>query len=160
MIRVIGLGSPFGDDDAGWRVVDALRGQVSRGTELVALDRPGALLVSRLVDAGHLVLVDALQTAGRVGGIRRLDPLDLASPGFDCGSHQLRLVDQLALAEVLGCRPRGIELWTIAIGAIGDRDPAVELAVRQLAATLARRLRIVDRAAAPAALSRAGSRSS
>ena len=49
-IRIIGIGSPAGEDQAGWWVVDALRGsgaldQLPYAVDTVSLDRPGARLV-------------------------------------------------------------------------------------------------------------------
>ena len=43
-IRILGIGSPSGDDQAGWLVVDALA-ETGVGAELRKLDRPGATLV-------------------------------------------------------------------------------------------------------------------
>jgi hydrogenase maturation protease len=141
MIRIIGLGSPFGDDDVGWRVIDAMRSQVDEGVDLVALDRPGALLADRLCDVDHLVVVDALQDPRHVGIARRVEPADLAGPDIDCGSHQLRLADQLALAAVLGWQPETVELWTVSIGSLGHRSPDVSRAVARLARRLAEAVR-------------------
>jgi hydrogenase maturation protease len=136
MIRVIGLGSPFGDDDAGWRVIDAMRGRVGNAVELVALDRPGAALVNALTGATRLVLVDAVWLPGCAGRLLALTPDDLAEADPVLGTHRLGLAEQLALAAVLGDRPQRVEIWGISIDAPGGRSEAVGRTVVVLAERL------------------------
>ena len=59
MIRIIGLGSPFGDDQVGWRVIELLQDRLDPQVDLVALDRPGAALINWMAGAQRLVIVDA-----------------------------------------------------------------------------------------------------
>jgi len=71
-VHILGIGSPSGDDQAGWLTVDALAAcGVHAEHELVIekLDRPGAGLVSRL-DSDWVILVDAMQGGAPPGTIR------------------------------------------------------------------------------------------
>ena len=72
-VRILGIGSPAGDDQAGWLVVDALlASDAHAGDEVVIekLDRPGANLIPQLDGAAWIILVDAMQSNGQAGRIR------------------------------------------------------------------------------------------
>jgi hydrogenase maturation protease len=139
MIRVIGLGSPFGDDRAGWRVIELLQGQVPACVELVALDRPGAGLIAWLEGVERLVLIDALIGGLPRGEVLRIDPAETKGGTAAFSSHGLDLAGTLRLAETLALRPPQIALYGIAVGA-GDTAQMhgeVEAAAQRLADRLA-----------------------
>lgn len=140
MIRVIGLGSPFGDDQAGWRVVELLRGQLPDSIELITLDRPGASLINWMQQVRHLVLIDACRGGASPGSLFRLRPQDLQEEQGRFSSHDLTLQDTLQLAGSLGSVPETLEIHAIEIGHLAGESmsPVVEKATRALAA------RIVD----------------
>lgn len=142
MIRVIGLGSPFGDDRAGWDLVDALRGRLPAAVDLVALDRPGAALVNWMAGVDWLVLVDAWLAPAELGRFRQVQPADLASAGPAWTSHALDLPATLALADQLGCLPARLDVYAVAIDTpeTGPCSAAVSAAVRDLAGRLAAEL--------------------
>ena len=69
---ILGIGSPSGDDQAGWMVVDALLARgVQTGGEIVIdkLDRPGATLITLIEQADWAILIDAMQGNGQPGTI-------------------------------------------------------------------------------------------
>ena len=142
MIRVIGLGSPFGDDRAGWDLVAALRDRVPAAVDLVALDRPGAALINWIEGVDWLVLVDACLAGDQVGRFHRIDPSALQTPGPAWNSHALDLHEVLALARQLGLAPPRLDIYAIAIDAPGSggRSSAVSAAVQALAQRLATEL--------------------
>lgn len=142
MIRVIGLGSPFGDDRAGWELVEALRGQVPAAVELVALDRPGAALVNWIEGVDWLVLVDAYLARDELGRYRRLDPAAVPPRELAWNSHALDLHVALALGRQLGLAPARLDIYAIAIDDPGPdtRSAEVASAVRRLAGRLAAEL--------------------
>lgn len=125
-IRVIGVGSPFGDDRLGWAAAESLQhssllreleaGRVAIST----LDRPGALLPMHWRNADIVILLDAVRSGAAPGTRHRLDMGDLAGVGAPCSSHGFGMVSAIELARVLGDMParlllRGIEadpLWT------------------------------------------------
>lgn len=138
---MIGIGSPFGDDRAAWRVVDRLQGRVPADVHLLALDRPGAALINWLPGVQRLVLIDAL-LATPVGRILRLDPTQLVEPGR-FSSHALRLGECLRLAEALACLPGRVAVYGVTVGQSGSRSlsPPVAAAAAGLARSLGRELR-------------------
>lgn len=58
VIKVLGIGSPFGDDQAGWKVAEALKQQlsvcpsISAYVHIESIDRPGIRLIE-LIKIGH-----------------------------------------------------------------------------------------------------------
>lgn len=139
MIRVIGLGSPFGDDRVGWDLVEALRGRIPAGVDLLALDRPGAALVNWMEGVEWLTLVDAWLAPGELGRFRAVEPATLASADAPWNSHALDLHGAIALARILGLEPARLDIYGIAIGhpSGADRSPLVTAAVCRLAEHIA-----------------------
>ncbi len=141
-LHILGIGSPSGDDQAGWLVVDALR---ARGVEagghvaLAKLDRPGASLLARLEGADHVILVDALQSDGTPGEIHRWIDVDWSLAGADLSSHGFGVLAALALAQALGSLPQRVEVVGIEIASAEPGAP-VSPSVRQAVAQLAERL--------------------
>ncbi len=116
MIRIVGLGSPFGDDRVGWYLIECLRGQLPVGVEAIALDRPGVGLLGALRDVERLMLVDAiLGGASRPGEILQLDPATAQPGAAVLSSHGLDLAQTLELAAALGRWPARIEVFGITI---------------------------------------------
>ena len=144
MIRVVGIGSPFGDDQVGWLVIEQLHGRrLSPGVALSALDRPGSALIQSLQDVDWLILIDALSCRGKTGQIIRIDPEQAEAGSSKLSSHGLDLAQTLNLAAALGCRPRHIDIYGIIIEQIASTGPcpAVAAAVPELAHIVEQSLR-------------------
>ena len=135
-VRIFGVGSPAGDDQAGWLAVDALQGS---GLDACKLDRPGANLVSLLTEVDHVILIDAMQGGGAPGQIRQFERNDWRAYGQGLSSHGFGVLDALSLAEALGCLPARLELYGIEI-ASADPGEAPGAGVRAAAARLAARI--------------------
>ncbi len=116
MIRIIGLGSPFGDDRAAWHVIQRLQDRVSSDVAAVALDRPGAALVNWFTDAEQVILIDAVAGIEPPGRILEIDDLTALQDSGRFSSHQLDLAATLELAETLGTLPHELSLYGIAVG--------------------------------------------
>ncbi|WP_310445965.1 hydrogenase maturation protease [Thiobacillus sp.] len=142
MLRILGIGSPSGDDQAGWLTVDALRtaGVQSTAVDIQKLDRPGASLVGLLGDADRVILIDAMQSDGAVGHIQHFAVEDWPAYRHGLSSHGLGVLDALALARELGSLPSRIDLYGIEIGSANpgeQTDRRVEAAAQQLAQLIA-----------------------
>lgn len=147
--RVIGVGSPFGDDRAGWEVVAALEAALRsaaapplRRVDIRACDRPGAALVHMLAGVQHAVIVDvALSPGSPAGNVRWLGEHEIEAR-CPASSHGFGLAEALALARALGDAPSRVSV--LAISAThweGDAlsDPvreAVPVAVREVLALI------------------------
>ncbi len=141
-VRILGIGSPAGDDRAGWLVVDALRGmglEKAAGIELDKLDRPGAGLVPYLETAVRVVLVDAMSSGAAPGTVRHFRRADWRAYEGGLSSHGFGVFAALALAEAMGGLPPQLDLYGIEVGAVTP-DGLVTPAVQQAAAKLAEQL--------------------
>lgn len=145
-VCILGIGSPSGDDQAGWLVVDTLlAGGVQAGSEIAIekLDRPGANLIARMGNADWVILVDAMQSNSQTGRIRRFDQKDWPNYSHGLSSHGFGVLDALSLARELGSFPLRLDLYGIEIGSVmpGEAPGAgVQDAARQLAHRIAAEL--------------------
>jgi hydrogenase maturation protease len=143
-VRVVGLGSPAGDDALGWTAVIEMQKAIrEEGFEFHRV--PGGQGLLDLLDGrGTLILLDAARGGGDPGTIHRLDGfdarLDVLLPGT---THGLGAAAALELAATLGLLPPqvvvfGMEVADLSPGAA--LSPAVAAAlpelVRQVAAEL------------------------
>ena len=147
-VCIFGIGSPSGDDQAGWLTIDALlaSGVHAKGATVIEkLDRPGVNLISLLENASHVVLVDAMQGGGEPGRILRLDEHDWSDYRQGVSSHGFGVLAALLLARELGGLPPRLDLYGIEIGSANPGEEAaavIETAAQQLARHIARELAV------------------
>ena len=106
MIRIIGIGSPFGDDAAGLIAARQLAAAPPSDTEVVEADRPGATLIELLDGADAVILIDAAHSGAPFGTVHDFDLRDL--PQLATGlvsSHDVGVVEAVQLAIALGRAP-------------------------------------------------------
>ena len=115
-IRVIGIGTDFGDDAAGLLVVQELAAGpgLPPGVEALPCSRP-ALLLDMLDGVDGAVLVDATRSGRPPGTVHEpvADDLHEARP---VSSHGLGVREALALARALGLAPKRIAIIGIEAG--------------------------------------------
>jgi hydrogenase maturation protein HypF len=107
LIRIIGIGSPFGDDAAGLEVARALAAAPPPNCEVVAADRPGASLIEMLDGAGAAILIDAARSGAPPGTLHEFgfDELERCAAARLVSSHDLGVAAAVALARKLGRAP-------------------------------------------------------
>lgn len=124
--RVIGVGSPFGADRAGWEAIEALRRSdfVTRfpKVELEIADRPGNRLIARFSGVPRVAIVDAL-LGGEPGRLRVVAPRELAESEANYSSHGFGVAETVALADALGELPAHLLLVGIEVGNDLQRSP-------------------------------------
>ena len=143
-VRIFGIGSPSGDDQAGWLTVDALRACGLVEVDIEKLDRPGAGLISLLDGAAWVILVDAMQGGGQPGRIRRFGRKDWPTYSHGLSSHGFGVLDALSLAQALGSLPPRLDLYGIEMGSVNPDEDAgddIQAAARLLAKHIAAELR-------------------
>jgi hydrogenase maturation protease len=122
-VRVVGVGSGFGDDAIGLAVVDWLATQpLPAGVELARCERPLPDLLDACEDAQGCVVVDALRSGDRAGRVRRLDAGAIATHAAG-SSHGFGVARALALAEALGRGPARVAWVGIEVGAATPAAP-------------------------------------
>ena len=142
LIRIIGVGSPFGDDAVGLEVARHLRLSPPLNCEIVVADRPGANLIEMLDGADATIVIDAVHSGAAVGTLHLLsfDQVGQCAGAF-VSSHDLGIAAALELARKLGRTPTCGKVLGIEIGTRFGRAPcglsqsasrAVELALAQL----------------------------
>lgn len=128
-IRVIGVGSPHGDDAVGWAVAERLadeppgpppHGGAEVELEVVRCERPPLALVDALAGADAAVVVDATRAGLAPGSVHEPAPEDLREPAaLSC--HGLGVAHALALARELGRAPARLALVGVEAGPLaGD----------------------------------------
>lgn len=113
---VVGIGSPHGDDQAGWQIVERLQ----RRTGLAAVVRAAANPL-QLIDLDQsfqaLIIVDACSAGAAAGTISRMEWPDVrirAQHGHS--SHSMSVAEAIMLAEQIGRLPERVTLFGIEIG--------------------------------------------
>lgn len=132
--RLIGIGSPHGDDAVGWQLVDRLQGRAGVVAECLALG-PGQLL-DAVRDCGRAIVIDGCASGRTPGTITRLvwpDPrIAAAGPR---STHGLGVAELLQLAATLGWLPPQVVLFGVEVGDCrpgGTLSPAVAAALPEL----------------------------
>lgn len=132
---VIGLGSAFGDDRAGWEVVAGLRERLPVGVRCHRAADPLAVLDAP-AGCELLLVIDACQGAGPPGTLHRFEWPDarLITVGAT-SSHGVGLVAALDLAATLGRLPPKVVIHSVE-GSLGESgaglSPAVESAIPEI----------------------------
>lgn len=144
-MTVVGLGSPFGDDQVGWRVADALeRGPDRACVWVLRLDRPGPALLDAIAGRAEAILVDAAATGSSPGTVHRLDTEDILTAPPVASSHGLGLAHALRLGRALGILPPRLTLFLVSIDPHLAEEPdtrlspSVQAAVEPLVARIRR----------------------
>ena len=143
--RILGIGSPAGDDRAGWAAVEAVRASAwyrSRAdrVQVECLDRPGTALLAAMQGATQVVLIDAMRSGATPGTVQRveLDRIAMQQTG-GVSSHGFGLAEVLALGHALGALPPRLTLFGVEAGeASGGED--LSAAVRAALPALVRRV--------------------
>ncbi len=138
--KVIGIGSPFGADRAGWEVIERLAAAPLPGVTLEALDRPGALVLERMVGWPWVVLVDAL-AGGEAGRVRHLTAEAVEQLEEGLSSHGFGLQQSLALGRALGWLPPRLDIVAIEVGEGLGQDGAWREGVARAAERVRRLVR-------------------
>ncbi len=141
MIKVLGIGSPFGDDRAGWETIEQLKQQkalvpfISRGLQLTCHDRPGMHLLSLLEGATAVYLIDAVKTgAAMPGSIHRYEGQAIQKASSSTlSSHDIGVLEALELGFVLNLLPKTVVVYGIEIGEIDCCSAACSSVVRDAA---------------------------
>jgi hydrogenase maturation protease len=136
---VVGLGSPFGDDQAGWRLVELLEQRPDVPAQLKIIHE-ATQLVDELAGCRKLIVVDACRGGMRSGALSRLSwPDPRIRQYHNHSTHGVGLCNALQLAERLGRIPPSVEIFGIEIGNDRPHDEMtqeVALAVADLVKTI------------------------
>jgi hydrogenase maturation protease len=144
-LRVLVFGSPHGDDQVAWELVERLRQKQVPGIAAAALHDPMCLL-HHLGDCAAVVLVDACHSWAEPGTIVRMVWPGSGREDFrGTSTHGVGVADALALAEALGRLPPCVLLFRVEIHSC-DLGAEISAAVRRAMPGLYQRvLAAIDR---------------
>lgn len=132
-VRVLGLGSPFGDDRLGWVAVenlmlsDRFRALPEGLASAQICDPVGNHLLDAMRGANLAILIDAAQSGSAPGTVRRLDARQIEDGTEPCSSHGFGLSSTLALGRALNDLPQNVILFLVEIPAAARFGPAAGL---------------------------------
>lgn len=124
-IRIIGIGSPFGDDRIGWAAIDAIDhsgmlGDFPAGVvETFRCSQPATDLLPLLAGAGAALLIDATYGDAVAGTVRKIDVGELRAEPGNISSHGLGVAESLALGRSLGMLPAALTIYGVEIRRVG-----------------------------------------
>ncbi|MDX5151455.1 MAG: hydrogenase maturation protease [Acidiferrobacterales bacterium] len=136
-MKIIGVGSPFGDDRLGWVVAERLQSAalLVNGDEqvsILSLDRPGPSIISHWRDADTVIVIDAVRSGARPGTVHWLDARAIDSGPGSTSSHGFGIAAAIDLAKTLGQLPQQVYLCGVEIDATYTGEglsPAVSEAI-------------------------------
>ncbi|AJI56143.1 hydrogenase maturation protease family protein [Francisella philomiragia] len=124
---ILGIGSPFADDQFGWFVADKLaevvREKNIQNITVESADRPGLNLLTFL-DNGYdkIILIDAVYAKVTPGTEFYFKAKDILSFGGFLSSHSVGVAPSLALADAIGMDISNIEFYGVEGQRIFEKD--------------------------------------
>jgi hydrogenase maturation protease len=113
---VVGVGSPFGDDQAGWRLVEILQRRPNVPARLKKVGE-ATQLIDELDGCNKLIIVDACRGVCKMGAVTRLVwPDSRIAKRHSNSTHGVGVCEALQLAERLGRLPAEVEIYGIEVG--------------------------------------------
>ena len=121
-LHVLGIGSPFGDDQLGWEVVNLLqqRPTLSHLTpeqlHIACCDRPGMHLLELMRQVQTVFLIDAVKTGSEVGTLHRFQNEEIEGIGDTLSTHALGIAEAMKMGAALQTLPQNVILYGVEIG--------------------------------------------
>ncbi|HAT6977790.1 TPA: hydrogenase maturation protease [Legionella pneumophila] len=139
LIKVLGIGSPFGEDQAGWLVADRFKTELSKehyASKTLIIeshDRPGLRLIELMNPAKVVFLIDAVKSGCAIGTIHRLKNNEIFVFQNRLSTHEMGVAEALQIGHSLNALPEHIILYGIEIDNItfsATLSKSVEKAVK------------------------------
>ena len=137
-LRVLGIGSPFGDDQLGWEVVKLLEQCIdlnqftSDQLQLICCDRPGMYLLELMKDANTVFLIDAIKTGAACGTLHRFKNQEIEAISNPLSSHTLGITEAMKMGRALDELPPNVILYGIEIGDIHYQSSLSEPTIKAI----------------------------
>lgn len=140
-IKVLGIGSPFGDDQAGWKVAEGLTQHLVQDSDVLPFvcieshDRPGIRLIELMKGFNTVFIIDAIKSGREVGTIHQFQKENIEEVENKFSTHNISILQALQLASALNELPENIQFYGIEIDSIvleSVFSPPVEQAIKNL----------------------------
>jgi hydrogenase maturation protease len=114
---IVGLGSPYGDDQIGWVACKQLKIDIGHlpSVEFVICDRSGLEWLTKMSHAGQVLFIDAMRSGEKPGTVRKID-LNTAQRDeypVKLSSHGINIMEAIDVAKSLGELPDRISVWGV-----------------------------------------------
>lgn len=131
LLKIIGLGSPLGDDRLGWLAAEQLRQELSAEEASIEIsDRPGVGLLSLMAGAELVIIIDALLADLPIGSLLSFHNEEIQTAPTPLSSHAFGVAEALNLGRSLACLPRQIALFGMVVDP-GNQTESLSLPVQQ-----------------------------
>ncbi|ASG67001.1 hypothetical protein CDV26_00120 [Francisella halioticida] len=142
---ILGIGSPFADDQFGWFVADKLSGIVKekniQNIIVESADRPGLNLLTYLnSDYNKVILIDAVYAKVAPGTEFYFKAKDILSFNGFLSSHSLGVAQSLALADAIGMDISNVEFYGVEGLRIFEKDDIISDIVKKAIDTFVTKL--------------------
>ena len=123
-LSVLGIGSPFGDDQLGWEVVKLLQQQerlhhfIPHQLHLTCCDRPGMYLLELMRNATDVFLIDAVKTGAAIGTLHCFKNEDIEDLGHALSTHGLGIAEAMRIGAALHELPEHVTLYGVEIAEV------------------------------------------
>jgi len=138
-IKIIGIGSPFGQDQLGWQVIELLETLMTptekQHVQLIKTDRPGIQLLALLKNVDIAILIDAIDDSSKTGQIINLDKSQLLLQNKPFSSHALGVSEALRVGDALKELPKLLRLFGLCIN-INNTAPVPKQDIYNLASVV------------------------
>lgn len=140
-IKILGIGSPFGDDRVGWAVIEILQqnpdimSYIPKLVHLEKLDRPSTGLLETMQDAKIVILIDAIKTGAHLGTLHQFENPQFKNKPKILSTHGMGVMETLQLGAALNELPQQVTLYGIEIGEITDEN-CISASIQAAAITL------------------------
>lgn len=141
VLRVLGVGSPFGDDQLGWEVIKLLQQKPSlhrylpEELQLRYYDRPGLYLFELMQDTHAVFLIDAIKTGADIGTIHCFKNKAIEHLGKTLSTHNIGIAEAMSLGSELNLLPEDVILYGLEIDEVqcdAHLSPAIIEAINTL----------------------------
>jgi hydrogenase maturation protease len=143
-ITVMGIGNPLvKDEGVGIRIIEAMMSTLTFPDNVALVDAGtmGMGILNLFQDCDYLLVIDAVDGTGEAPGtVVRMTPEDMAPNTIKHSMHDMRLVDVLEAATLMGTRPDvdciGIQVLDMDGISIGLTEPVESAVPRAVEAAL------------------------
>lgn len=148
-LHVLGIGSPFGDDQVGWEAIQLLQQKPALDRfhpdqlHIAYCDRPGMHLLELMKPAQTVVLIDAIKTGAMIGSVQRFQNEEIEGVNDSLSTHDLGIAAAIKMGAALQVLPPNVILYGIEVNDLHFQfllSEPIQQAVKSLSARVEREI--------------------
>ena len=115
---IVGLGSPYGNDQLGWLLIDEMHEMSSPSVTVFKSKSDGSDWFHEIKDNNQIIFIDALLSDDSIGRVTELTIEDLleGSTKLSSSTHSISLSDSIVLAQTLGLLSVPARILAVSVG--------------------------------------------